>query len=259
MQHTFLRRTNSSGAHAAGLTPSPRMQRAMVATLSEPEAPALVGVGPVAVLSVSRSNAEALGVVLSARVGVLTVPMQIGRRVPLVKLLALNPCLVVVDTLRMRTTLLKRIAAVSRTIGHGARDLSRDSVAEYGRLGFVSVVGMHATVESLCGVVRAVLNGTAPPPAPNCVMLSATEGGGGVLRIAPAAAERLTPRERQLAVLAARGVSNADLANLFGLSIATVKNHLHNAFAKLGAHGREELRDALFSRPSESGVPGIRT
>jgi len=51
----------------------------------------------------------------------------------------------------------------------------------------------------------------------------------------------LTPRERQVAFLVARGLSNKDVARELGLSEGTVKIHLHNIFQKLGAKNRYGL------------------
>jgi DNA-binding NarL/FixJ family response regulator len=51
----------------------------------------------------------------------------------------------------------------------------------------------------------------------------------------------LTPRERQVAVLVMRGLSNKDVARELELSDGTVKTHLHNIFQKLGTKNRYGL------------------
>ncbi len=51
----------------------------------------------------------------------------------------------------------------------------------------------------------------------------------------------LTPRERQVALLVTRGLSNKDVAREMGLSEGTVKIHVHNIFRKLGAKNRYGL------------------
>lgn len=51
----------------------------------------------------------------------------------------------------------------------------------------------------------------------------------------------LTPRERQVAFLVARGLSNKDVARELGVSEGTVKIHVHNIFRKLGAKNRYGL------------------
>jgi DNA-binding CsgD family transcriptional regulator len=51
----------------------------------------------------------------------------------------------------------------------------------------------------------------------------------------------LTARERQLVDLAARGLSNAEIAELLVLSIRTVESHLYRAMSKLGITNRHQL------------------
>ena len=51
----------------------------------------------------------------------------------------------------------------------------------------------------------------------------------------------LTARERQVAFLVIRGLSNKRVARELGLSEGTVKIHLHNIFRKLGAKNRYGL------------------
>ena len=52
----------------------------------------------------------------------------------------------------------------------------------------------------------------------------------------------LTPREREVACLVARGMSNKQVARELGLGSGTVKLHLHRAFQKLGVKRRSSLR-----------------
>ncbi|MGW6930699.1 helix-turn-helix transcriptional regulator [Lentzea sp. NPDC054927] len=51
----------------------------------------------------------------------------------------------------------------------------------------------------------------------------------------------LTRREREIAVLAARGLTNKDIASALVISVRTVDNHLSNAYSKLGITTRGEL------------------
>ncbi|MEU9280499.1 LuxR family transcriptional regulator [Streptomyces sp. NPDC048342] len=63
---------------------------------------------------------------------------------------------------------------------------------------------------------------------------------------APAAPTgELTPQERQIAELAAQGLTNRDIAARLYLSPRTVGYHLHKVFPKLGITARAQLRDAL--------------
>ncbi|MBP2370970.1 helix-turn-helix transcriptional regulator [Pseudonocardia parietis] len=56
---------------------------------------------------------------------------------------------------------------------------------------------------------------------------------------------RLTPREREIAALAAEGASNAEVAHRLVVSVRTIETHLAHAYAKLGVDGRADLLEAL--------------
>ncbi|MFG2606546.1 LuxR C-terminal-related transcriptional regulator [Streptomyces sp. NPDC048514] len=68
------------------------------------------------------------------------------------------------------------------------------------------------------------------------------------------AAAALTPREREIALLAATGHASKDIAETLHLSVRTVNNHLQHAYAKLGVTTRRELAGALGVSPT--GVRG---
>ncbi|MEX0874142.1 MAG: AAA family ATPase [Actinomycetota bacterium] len=55
----------------------------------------------------------------------------------------------------------------------------------------------------------------------------------------------LTLRERDVATLAARGLSSRDIGERLHLSVRTVDNYLQRSYAKLGVRGRDELADRL--------------
>ena len=58
-------------------------------------------------------------------------------------------------------------------------------------------------------------------------------------------ATALTPREHEIALLAAGRVSSGDIALRLSLSVRTVNNHLHRAYVKLGISGRAQLAAVL--------------
>lgn len=57
----------------------------------------------------------------------------------------------------------------------------------------------------------------------------------------------LTPREREIAVLAASGLTSSAIAARLFLSVRTVESHLYNCYTKLGVTGRARLREVFGS------------
>jgi DNA-binding CsgD family transcriptional regulator len=65
----------------------------------------------------------------------------------------------------------------------------------------------------------------------------------------------LTPKEREIAMLAAAGLTNKQIGERLFVSHRTVGFHLHRVFPKLGVSSRAALRDALAAQPP-SREPG---
>ena len=65
----------------------------------------------------------------------------------------------------------------------------------------------------------------------------------------PDARERLTAQELQIALLAAKGLSNREIAERLFVSHRTIGSHLYHIFPKLGITARMQLRDALRTDP----------
>ena len=61
----------------------------------------------------------------------------------------------------------------------------------------------------------------------------------------------LTAQQRQIAELAAAGLTNKQIAERLFLSPRTVGYHLYQIFPKLGVTSRAALRDALASLPAQ--------
>ncbi|WP_162249783.1 MULTISPECIES: helix-turn-helix transcriptional regulator [unclassified Nocardioides] len=62
---------------------------------------------------------------------------------------------------------------------------------------------------------------------------------------APASLDDLTPQERQIVLLAGRGLTNREIGKQLFLSPRTVSTHLYHAFPKLGVTSRAQLRGLL--------------
>jgi len=76
-------------------------------------------------------------------------------------------------------------------------------------------------------------------------LASSCEGATTPVLELPVQPEHLTAREREIALLAARGLSNRSIAEQLVVSVRTIENHLQQAYNKLGVRGRSELADAL--------------
>ncbi|MFI8829326.1 LuxR C-terminal-related transcriptional regulator [Streptomyces sp. NPDC053431] len=74
--------------------------------------------------------------------------------------------------------------------------------------------------------------------------------GGGIVTpgLFEPVAFPLTERERQISVMAARGMASQEIAKRLVLSVRTVDNHLHRAYGKLGISSRQELA-GIFQPP----------
>jgi DNA-binding CsgD family transcriptional regulator len=59
----------------------------------------------------------------------------------------------------------------------------------------------------------------------------------------------LTKREREVAVLAASGITSKDIADRLFVSVRTVDNHLGRVYDKLGISSRAELAELLAGEP----------
>ena len=96
-----------------------------------------------------------------------------------------------------------------------------------------------ADPEFLLAAIRTVHAGTAVIAAGQTRELF--ERFGETKPEAPAAFAELTTREREIFGLAARGLSNAEIAASEFLSEATVKTHISRVLAKLGLRDRVQL------------------
>jgi DNA-binding CsgD family transcriptional regulator len=71
------------------------------------------------------------------------------------------------------------------------------------------------------------------------------EGARTPALINATATASLTPREREVATLAARGLTSHQIASQLVLSVRTVEHHLQHAYEKLGITRRQQLAHAL--------------
>ena len=154
----------------------------------------------------------------------------------------------------VRMPLADGIAATERILGDADRegrtpprilvlttfDLD-ENAARAIRAGASGFVLKDADPEFLLAAIRTVHQGNQVIAATATRELFAHVGRGDGRRPAPAAWTELTPREREIFALAARGLSNSEIAASEFLSEATVKTHVSRILAKLSLRDRVQL------------------
>ena len=71
-----------------------------------------------------------------------------------------------------------------------------------------------------------------------------------------AKAPPLTEREREILRWLADGLQNKEIAQKLGISLATVRNHIHNMLEKLDVHSKLEAVSLAFRQGWVSTRPG---
>ncbi|MET0724760.1 MAG: response regulator transcription factor [Leifsonia sp.] len=131
-------------------------------------------------------------------------------------------------------------AEVPRIIVLTTFDLD-ESAARAIRAGASGFVLKDAEPEFLLAAIRTVHAGNAVIAASATRRLFEEFRSSPPEQSVPAAFTDLTPREREIFVLAAGGLSNAEIAGREFLSEATVKTHISRILAKLGLRDRVQL------------------
>ena len=132
-----------------------------------------------------------------------------------------------------------------------------DDAAVYGALrgGASGFLLKHAAPGDLVTAVRRVAGGDAwLDPAVTARVIAAVAGSGPAAPRSPELIDRLTPREREVLVLMANGLSNAEIRDRLVLSEATVKTHVARVIMKTGS--RDRTQAVVLAYQSGLVVPG---
>jgi len=105
-----------------------------------------------------------------------------------------------------------------------------------------SYVGKNESPEVIVAAVHSASHGEGYLAPSAALMLMHRLAGGMPQRAADQTTgdARLTPREREVLRLLAKGRRNQQMATELGLSVRSIGNHLAKIYAKLHIHGRSE-------------------
>ncbi|MCX5365551.1 response regulator transcription factor [Streptomyces sp. NBC_00124] len=136
-------------------------------------------------------------------------------------------------------------------------------VAKALRVGASGFLGKYVTTDALLAGIRTVAAGEAllsPGATRALITRFLTAPAPGALLAPPDRLNDLTPREREVTSLAARGRSNDQIAEELVLSVLTVRSHIQRALTKLGARDRAQLVVIAYQtglvRPASPSRPG---
>jgi DNA-binding NarL/FixJ family response regulator len=174
----------------------------------------------------------------------------------------LRPRVVLMD---IRMPRLDGIAATRRLLDEGGEDAPRvlilttfghdEYVYEALRAGASGFLLKDAPAEDLIGAVRVVARGDAllDPAVTNAVIARFTALPAPSDELA-ARLDELTPREREVLELLARGRSNAEIAGELFVGEGTVKTHVARVLMKLGL--RDRVQVVIFAYETGLVRPG---
>jgi len=157
--------------------------------------------------------------------------------------------------------LVRRVAASMpqmRVVAFAVEETEHDILlcAEAGAAGYVAPDG---TLDDLVNTIRSVARGEllcSPRIAATlfrALRVQAPETNVDRLALT------LTAREREIAPLLERGLSNKEIASQLNIEVATVKNHVHNLLEKLQVGSRGEAAARLrSSQLSHSRIPSLQ-
>lgn len=222
-----------------------------------------------AVVAEIRLYREGLAASIARRKNFMLVGVAASRTEALALVASGRPDVVVLD-MASRNSLdfarsLRSGAPGVKVIAFGVEETDREilACAETGVAGYVpcqaSVSDLVATIES---VARGELLCSPRVAATLFRRVCSLATGGGP----PAPHAVLTSREREIAVLLDRGLSNKDIARYLHIEVATVKNHVHSILEKLRVTSRGEAAARLRSEgaslashePTPAPLPAAR-
>jgi DNA-binding CsgD family transcriptional regulator len=124
-------------------------------------------------------------------------------------------------------------------------DLASAAADDFEQLGALLLAAEATSLERRLAIGQGLRRRATAAGARVTDLLDRCEGAHTPALAEPTEADRLSRREREIALLAASGSTSREIADHLYLSVRTVDNHLQRAYAKLGVTSRSELATAL--------------
>lgn len=152
---------------------------------------------------------------------------------------------------------LRRALVDVRVVAIGVTD-DADDVLEWAEAGVSAYASRDASLDDLVQTMRNAMRGRlkCSPRVASALFerLHRRSTSTGRKRRTRRKIERLTPRETQVVALLRRGMSNKRIATTLGISVATVKNHVHRVLQKLDLSRRSEVAAGLWQEDGEGEI-----
>ena len=203
-----------------------------------------------------RLYREGLAANLGARPGLLVVGTAKSREAALATVESACPDVVVLDMATRDSLDIARaitLALPSAKIIAFALEETERGILACAEAGVAAWIGCDGSIEDLVSTISTAVAGefVCSPQATATLLrgLAAFARGGAQ----PGPGSILTVREREVAALLDRGLSNKEIAQRLHVEVATVKNHVHNILEKLRVRSRSEAAARLHtSSPAQS-------
>ncbi len=120
---------------------------------------------------------------------------------------------------------------------------AHEDIVEFVNAGVAGFIMKDATLEDLVETIRAVVAGVKVLPPLMVNTLFSQIAREAVVSGRPRVLEsvRMTPREREVILLIAEGLSNKEIAQRLNVATHTVKSHVRNVMEKLTLHTRLQI------------------
>ena len=118
-----------------------------------------------------------------------------------------------------------------------------EDIVQFVNVGVSGFIVKDATLDDLANTIRAVARGTPVLPSQMTTTLFSQIAKDAARRGRSETLDgvRMTPREREMIILIAKGLSNNEIGTRLGISTDTVKSHVRNVMEKLMLHTRLQI------------------